>query len=161
MFHPIGPNFLLSYTIAWKKHSENSKVLKASGLSHSSRSLSFILLYCVCRFSLMPCGGSMVILIPFWRILTGKCESGIEVSHNRNSLCTLSSISSHSISSCGIQEVYKWQFCKSTQEPLTFPSSMFYLAFLSCPCPNEIDSCFLIIPFSSQNFNQSETGSQP
>lgn len=44
--------------------------------------------YVFCRLALMPLGGSMVILEPFWRMDTGNLLLGRLVSHRRKSLCT-------------------------------------------------------------------------
>lgn len=62
-----------------------------------------------------PLGGSLVILTPFCKIDTGNSLQGIDVSHNRKSLCTVSGLSSsHTRSSSANHEIYKWQFCRYT-----------------------------------------------
>jgi hypothetical protein len=65
MFHPIGPNFLLSYTIAWKNANPNNSFLKISGFVQSSKSLVSSASYVLKIFYLKPLGGSSVILTEF------------------------------------------------------------------------------------------------
>jgi hypothetical protein len=59
IFHPSGPNFLLSKIIAWKRHKLNVKVF------YSSDSPQFITSRIFFMFDFMPLGGSLVILILF------------------------------------------------------------------------------------------------
>lgn len=61
----------------------------------------------------IPRGGSIVILLLFWRILTGKLGEGEDVNHNRKSrwIFSCNNVSTRD-SSCGIQLGAKWQFCK-------------------------------------------------
>lgn len=71
--------------------------------------------YSSMHLAFKPLGGSFVIFTPFWRIDTGNSLQGIEVSHSRKSLCTVSGLrSSQSRSSSASQEIYKWQFCRYT-----------------------------------------------
>ena len=72
MFHPNGPNFLLSYTKLWKKHVPNNNLWKFSGFLQSFIYSSVNPLRLLLKFALIPLGGSVVNLIPFYRILTGK-----------------------------------------------------------------------------------------
>ena len=41
MFHPRGPNFLLSKMLPWKKHKADRILLKASDLAQVSKSSGF------------------------------------------------------------------------------------------------------------------------
>lgn len=57
MFHPMGPNCLLSWTTAWKKHSANRSFLKFSGClfpSNHSGSLMGSLWYERATFARRP-----------------------------------------------------------------------------------------------------------
>ena len=52
------------------------------------RKSSLKVIYDRSKFALIPRGGSTVILLPFWRIITGNCGLGILVSQSRKSLWT-------------------------------------------------------------------------
>lgn len=80
MFHPIGPNFLLSYTIAWKNEKANNNFLNSLGLAQSFNSLFSRLAYVLNKFDLRPVGGSIVILTEVCKTDTGKVSLGIDVS---------------------------------------------------------------------------------
>lgn len=118
MFHPKGPNFFLSWSVAWKKQSPNNNFFQA--LSPLSNKLSFdchwnFVLIIKWRipdmsvnvriiFARTPFGGSLVNLTPFCNILssqiitarfifwvdteTGKTSVGIELNKRRKSLLT-------------------------------------------------------------------------
>eukprot|EP00438_Fugacium_kawagutii_P003848 Skav230669 [mRNA] locus=scaffold2185:186285:188689:- [translate_table: standard] len=72
-----------------------------------------------------PLGGSVVNLMPFCNTGTGKYAAG-------------SSNSSHIFSSSGMNVLYRWQFCRSTQVPFFRASTTIVFAFGPCPCPKEI-----------------------
>ena len=63
----------------------------------------------------------MVIFTEFCSTEMGKLFAGIEVSHNLNYLWVLSPNYSTILSSSGIQEAAKWQFCSKIQVPLSSP----------------------------------------
>ena len=86
MFQPMGPNFLLSYTIAWKKQKPNNRYLTASGFVQSSTSFQSMASYVPSTFYLRPLGGSSVILTEFYNTETGKPLEGIEVIQSLKSL---------------------------------------------------------------------------
>jgi hypothetical protein len=95
MFHPRGPNFLRSCTIAWKQHILNANFLNSSGFLQSLKNLSLRELRLPRRFALIPLGGSDVTFILFCRTDIGKYSQGIEVRNNlKSSWCSLSPISS-------------------------------------------------------------------
>ena len=52
------------------------------------RKSSFWEAYALNKFALIPRGGSIVILLPFWRIETGNLLLGIDVNHNLKSRWT-------------------------------------------------------------------------
>lgn len=54
MFHPIGPNFLLSWMMAWKKQNPNNSFLYSVGFKQLLNYASFIELYDLNRFALRP-----------------------------------------------------------------------------------------------------------
>jgi len=65
-------------------------------------------------------GGSVVILMPAWRMEIGNCGLGLLLNHSRKSGCGCGSsdwISSTCLSSWGIQLSDKWQFARNTQLP--------------------------------------------
>lgn len=161
MFQPIAPNFLRSWTIAWKKENPNSNFLYISGFVQSSKSLTSIASYVLRIFYLKPLGGSKVIFTEFCRVETGKSLLGILVSHNLKSLWLLSSKFSTIYSSFGINDVAKWQFMRRTHPPLVAASIIIFSAFLSWPLPSEILSSFFDIFISSANLWKSATGSDP
>ena len=86
----MGPNFLLSCMIAWKKQKPNNSFLNYNGFWHSLNYSSLIELYDLNRFALNPWGGSKVILTPFCKTEIGNVDVGIDVSHNLNSGWVLS-----------------------------------------------------------------------
>lgn len=95
IFQPKGPNFLLSWTSAWKKHKPYRSFLKtASCLQLSNHSMSEMgsLKYDLVIFALKPFGGSLVIFTPFCRTNTGKWSAGYEVNHKRKSGCVVSTV---------------------------------------------------------------------
>lgn len=85
MFHPIAPNFLLSWTIAWKKANPNKSFLYSLGLLQSFSSLLFKIEYVLNKLDLRPDGGSKVILTEFWRVDTGNLSLGILVNQSLKS----------------------------------------------------------------------------
>ena len=161
MFQPIGPNFLLSWIIAWKRQKPNNNFLYSFGFLQSFSSSSDMLLYVLSKFDLRPWGGYKVILIPFCNTDTGKPGEGIEVNHNLKSLCILSFRSSTNFYSSDIQLTAKWQFCSNTHPPFWELSFTILEAFLPWPWPKEIDSILLPIPDSSAKRRKSATGSEP
>ena len=63
-------------------------------------------------------GGSVVILMPCWRMEMGKSGWGEELSHSLKSGLGLEVCScSTSLSSCGIQLSDRWQLARNTQFP--------------------------------------------
>lgn len=66
MFHPNGPNLRLSRMIAWKRHKLNVKVF------YSSDSPQFTSYSIFFMFDFIPRGGSLVILMLFCKMVTGK-----------------------------------------------------------------------------------------
>ncbi len=70
------------------------------------------------HLSVLTLGGSVVILIPDWRIEIGKSGCGLLLSHSLKSLCGFSICScSTSLSNWGIQLNERWQLAKNTQFP--------------------------------------------
>lgn len=74
MLNPRGPNFLLSWIMAWKN--DRVKISLCHYLFFLSQFLtkksSVISMKDFFRLDLIPRGGSSVSLEPFWRIGTGK-----------------------------------------------------------------------------------------
>lgn len=66
----------------------------------------------------------------FCRIGIEKDSVGIEVSHSLKSLCMFMFSPSQRSYSSGIQLIDKWQFCRSTQNPLEHDSYTSAFAFL-------------------------------
>ena len=63
--NPRGPNFLLSYAIAWKKLTPKHSFRHTSGFLQLSKKSSDISAQERMRLALIPIGGSVVFLIPF------------------------------------------------------------------------------------------------
>ena len=95
------------------------------------------------RLALTPAGGSLVILTPFCRIVTGKCGDGMLVSHSLKSGSVVSTLMLSTIfSRFGIQLAARWQFCRSAQVPFLMASSIMTAALGPWPWPMEItDTC--------------------
>lgn len=66
IFHPKGPNFLLSWIIAWKNVKPHISLLKTSFLTQESNSSYDMLPHDLFKLALIPLGGSVVSLIPFY-----------------------------------------------------------------------------------------------
>ena len=161
IFHPIGPNLRRSCTIAWKKQSEKKNDLNNSGLEHASNSSSFKLSYCLCKFNFNPFGGSIVILIEFFKTFILNLFEDIEVSHNLKLTSRVGLFCNFSISSSnlGMKLIAKWQFCNNIHPPFNFVSSILDIATLSIDLPKETNSTFL--PIESANCWKSFLGSDP
>jgi hypothetical protein len=114
MFHPSGPNFLLSKIKALKKQRPHIRDLKAAGFSHDSNSVLSIVRYDLMILFFNPFGGSIVALTPFCKIVTGNLSLGIDVIQILNMLDDEYSISSIKPSSVGRKLGHKWQFCNTT-----------------------------------------------
>jgi hypothetical protein len=110
MFQPIGPNLLLSWTMAWKKENANMSFLNSLGFAQSFNIRLSRLAYVLSRLDLRPVGGSIVIFTAVYSTLTGKFGLGIEVNQIRKSAWFASVSYSTIASSLGIQEMDKWQF---------------------------------------------------
>ena len=97
-------------------------------------------------FDLRPIGGSFVILIPLWSTVAGKTSDGYDVNHSLNELwelsyiplCDLISICSQICSNRGIQDGYRWQFWRRTQEPTFLASWMTFSAIGPWFWPSEM-----------------------
>ena len=71
IFHPKGPNFLLSWTNAWKKHRPNNIFSHSFGLSQPWKNCGSEIgsfMYDLIMFARNPFGGSFVILTPVRKI---------------------------------------------------------------------------------------------
>ncbi len=90
MFQPIGPNFLLSWMIAWKKQNPKSNFLYSVGLRQSLNSFYEIPTYDLNKLALKPWGGYIVILTLFCKTEIGNEPVGIDVNHNLKSLWVFS-----------------------------------------------------------------------
>lgn len=107
MFQPIGPNFLLSYTMAWKKLNAKRSILYSFGFLQSLIILLSIEAHVLSMLDLKPVGGSMVIFTDVYRIDTGNAALGMEVNQILKSSWSLSDSCSTMASSLGIQETDK------------------------------------------------------
>jgi len=87
-----------------KKQSPHIKRLTAVGFEHSLNVGSSILRYEPRILFLSPLGGSLVILIPFWRMDTGNFSLGIDVSQILKLLPLSSTICSIIPSRIGMNE---------------------------------------------------------
>mmetsp|Transcript_19766 Transcript_19766/g.49735 ORF Transcript_19766/g.49735 Transcript_19766/m.49735 type:complete len:227 (-) Transcript_19766:3861-4541(-) len=146
----------------WKKHKPNNSFLNVVGLEEDSNHSSSIPRYALCSELRRPFGGSMVILIPPWRIEMGKSGDGHAVSHSRNAGFKSSGFHASIFPSrIGMYEIPRWQFCSRTHFPLAEPSLIPAVALGPCPCPREIMSSFLLMPIFSANVITSPTGSLP
>lgn len=85
MFQPIGPNFLLSCTMAWKNEKANNSILYSLGLTQSFIILLSIEAQVLSIFDLRPVGGSIVIFTAVYNTDTGNAALGIDVSQIRKS----------------------------------------------------------------------------
>jgi hypothetical protein len=85
MFHPRGPNFLLSWILAWKNDKEKSSFLQTSGLVLSSIKSWFKFYQDLFKLAFIPLGGSVVNFTEFYKTETGKYEAGIEVKNSLKS----------------------------------------------------------------------------
>lgn len=73
MLNPRGPNFRLSWMIAWKKERVKTSLCHYRFfLSHCFSISSFTYINDFFRFAFIPLGGSSVSFDPFCRIGTGK-----------------------------------------------------------------------------------------
>lgn len=68
--------------IAWKKHNPNTNLWYISGLDAVSKYSFDISNNDLFKFAFNPLGGSVVNFIPFYNILTGKYDAGIDVKNN-------------------------------------------------------------------------------
>ena len=88
IFHPRGPNFLLSWTTAWKKASPKKNFFHYSTLSPYSNRLWLFLSSWVANdisiLFLIPLGGALESMFPIYSMDWGNASSGIEVSHSLN-----------------------------------------------------------------------------
>mmetsp|Transcript_19582 Transcript_19582/g.49168 ORF Transcript_19582/g.49168 Transcript_19582/m.49168 type:complete len:244 (+) Transcript_19582:1469-2200(+) len=163
MFHPSGPNSFRSWMTAWKKQSPYSSRLNSRGflqLSKNSMSEIGLIKKLPVRLERSPFGASFVIFSPFCKMATGNWAEGYEVSHSRYSLCILrTSCWSSILSSLGIHDVARWQFCSNTQPPSFLPSAISFSAFGPCPCPREI--AWISLPLSIANLSSACFGSLP
>ena len=109
-----------------------------------------------------PRGGSLVILIPFCRMVTGNAGEGMEVSHRRKFSSAESSVMPSQIfSRLGIQLGARWQFCRSTHLPASVASAMSAAAFGPWPWPMEMTEMASAFSMSSANLSSAEVGSEP
>ncbi len=73
MLKPRGPNFLLSWMIAWKNERVNASLCHyLFFFSHCFRKSSFISINDFFKFAFIPLGGYKVSFDPFCKIGTGK-----------------------------------------------------------------------------------------
>ena len=87
MFHPSGPNLILSWMYAWKNARPTRSFFHSAGRLHESKKFRSEIgsdAKDCSMFARNPFGGSFVILIPFCSTATGKCGEGYDVSHKRN-----------------------------------------------------------------------------
>lgn len=114
----MGPNRLRSTTLAWKNARPKSILRNSASLAQPvKKALSVMgsMRYVRCRPARSPFGASLVILMPDSRMEMGKMSEGYEVSHRRKLRLTEPSTScvSQIISSCGRNDLARWQFCST------------------------------------------------
>jgi len=173
MFHPRGPNFLLSWTRAWKNERPKNSFFHSATLSPDSNLFFYERPSYVAKdISILlriPFGGALERILPICRILYGNESSGIEVSHSLNlwfsfglksGLYSLSIIFSTTLSRTGRKAFGdKWQFSRTTHPPSSKHALIVFLASGPYPIPSDI-VCG-IIPFWSPNLFISVNGLTP
>mmetsp|Transcript_14313 Transcript_14313/g.34816 ORF Transcript_14313/g.34816 Transcript_14313/m.34816 type:complete len:215 (+) Transcript_14313:1442-2086(+) len=109
-----------------------------------------------------PLGASLVIFTEFSRMVMGKMGDGYAVSHSRKSLWTVGSLSlvSHTNSSSGMNDLARWQFWSTTQNPFSIPSLMFFMAKGPWPWPSDTASTRVLL-LDSANLSMLAMGSEP
>ena len=128
MFQPMGPNARRSCTKAWQNASAKHSFLNVAGFPHDSKKSGSAIGSSWNERRMLarnPRGGSFVILMPFWRIVTGKDGLGRLVSHRRKFSSEFSPVMPSQIfSRLGIQLGARWQFCSNTHFPAPTASSI-------------------------------------
>lgn len=162
MFHPNGPNFLLSYIMAWKKHSPKLSFCHSRSFFAFSNWSWLISWKLFIKFALRPLGGSVVNFTPFYRTVTGKYSAGIDVKNNLKSGCIYSScIFWTIISKLGIQDLAKWQFYNNIHSPFSLAIAISFSALIPWPCPSEIPYILWSKSLSLANLYRAVVGSAP
>mmetsp|Transcript_13819 Transcript_13819/g.40570 ORF Transcript_13819/g.40570 Transcript_13819/m.40570 type:complete len:338 (+) Transcript_13819:1474-2487(+) len=140
MFQPRLPNLRRSTRSEWNQHIAKSSFLYLCGFVHCENRVSDRFWMSRVILALSPLGGSVVILMPRWRMPIGKAGCGDEESHRRKEACgCLAGSPSTILSSSPSQDIIRWQLARSTQCPSRTPSSMRRRACGDWPWPSAIE----------------------
>lgn len=168
--YPIGPNFRLSMTIAWKNIRANRMLLNSLPLEHISNVSGVNRPIALFMLALIPRGGSLVTLIHICTIpgrtdATAGSESGSPDKKRRKLSCAVSEqYCSIIFSSLTCHIFIRWMFWRRTHPPFCAMSSIAFSANFSWPWPREIALNFPLSAVKPSCFprpSTSLTGSTP